>query len=422
MKIKHKTKTSKKSCLIIIILTFHAIVYGNDNNKSFLKPGEILEAWESNYFNLQTMEVSYTNKLDYHKQSKSNLSKKYVDIQNVERIEDGKKYYIRYSISEDGFDNPKNVMMHAFDGEKTTEYWGKRNYETIDVGLKNRDVETLNVLPEYLLCEKVKTLVYAKEFPEGMPYLSAILRPAISKSTSTVSDNIEIIGGTQCHLLVIEDSFNEISYKYKIWFAHNNGMLPMKFQYYDNNNVLRRELEVEEIDANKTEIGDFWYPKKAHKISYLKDGEEIKTVLSVNKFVPNIKVDKEILRVNFPENALIIDNILGVSYVKGAGENIEDVSSVKESNLKENEPVSKKIKPEISTDGITENHGSQNESLVKNQKINTDNSHKEEDLGSGKIKGKISIVSLSVLFILVILFAIFIYKTQKKRSIRNVEA
>lgn len=301
------------------------VANGAERTKAFLNIESILEGWEGNYSGIKTMQVSYTEQVldckapDDNPLKFNNLTK----FQHVERIEDGKRYRIRYSISEDGFEKPEDIMEHAFDGDITTEYWGRDNLGTIDRGLKNRDVETKNVLPQYMLSNTVRSTAFPKEYPQGLPHLVAILRTAISKSTSVVSPDLELIAGKSCHLLVIEGEFKDKPYKYKLWFAHENGMLPMKFQYYTDN-ILRRETEVKEVGVTETETGDLWYPKKANRNSYYENGQEIRYELTTHAFVPNVIVNKDTFKVDFVDGTRIADSILGLYYIKGVG----DVDSV----------------------------------------------------------------------------------------------
>lgn len=330
---------------ILYISLYASVICGvaiaSEKTKSFLNIESILEGWESNYLWIKTMQVSYTERvLDANPPTTNpNLYNNLLKHEHVERIEEGKHYHIRYSGAENGFTEPENIMEHAFDGKVTTEYWAKKNVGTIDLGLTGRNVETKNILPTYMHLDTVRSLRFSEEFPQGMPRLSCVLKTAISKSTSIISPNLELISGQTCHLLVIEDKIEEDVFKYEIWFAHEKGLLPMKYKSYKNN-ILSREIEVEEIGSTETETGYSWYPKKAYRSLYGKNGQEIRYGITTHTFVPNVKTDKNTFRIDFPDGTEVVDNILGIYYIKGVGD-IDGAQIVRELNPSKTDPAVK---------------------------------------------------------------------------------
>lgn len=310
---------------ILYISLYASVICGfaiaSEKTKSFLNIESILEGWESNYLGIKTMQVSYTERVLDAKSptTNPNLYNNLLKHEHVERIEEGKHYHIRYSGAEDGFAKPENVMEHAFDGKATTEYWAKKKHGTISLGLTGRNVETKNILPTYMHLDTVHSPRFSEVFPQGMPRLSCELKTAIAKSTSIISPNLEIISGQTCHLIVIEDKIKEDVFKNEIWFAHEKGLLPMKYKSYKNN-ILFREIEVEEIDSTETETGYLWYPKKASRSWYGKNGQELRYEITTHAFVSNVTVDKKTFKVDFPDRTRIVDNILGIYYTKGVGD------------------------------------------------------------------------------------------------------
>lgn len=284
--------------------------------KSFLSADAILEAWESNYGGIKTMQVSYTERVLDAKNPTTDPNRldTLVRVQHVERLEEGKRYHIRYSTAEDGFTKPENIMEHAFDGKITREYWGMENLGTINPGLMGTNVETMNHQKMYMLLTPIQSSTYREEFPNGIPIFSQILRTGISSSLATVRPNLEPVAGQSCHVVEITNN-GEITNK--IWIAHDKGMLPLKYQSY-NNNKLTVEIEVEQIARAETERGDIWYPVKAHRtVNSISRGTTIKYELTTKVFVPNVKVDENTFRINFPNGTHVLDRELGLEYVAG---------------------------------------------------------------------------------------------------------
>jgi hypothetical protein len=404
---------------IIYISVYVSVICGiadaSEKAQSFLNIESILEGWESNYLGIKTMQISYTEQLlgDKPPTTGPNFHNNLVKYEHVERIEDGKKYHIRCSVAENGFEEPVNIMEHAFDGEVTTEYWGKDNFGTIDLGLTGRNVETKNIIPKYMLFETVHSQRFSEEFPQGMPLLSCVLKTAMSKSTSTMSPNLELISGQSCHHLIIEDKIEEDVFKTEIWIAHENGFLPMKYKSYKNN-ILLREIGVEEIDSTKTETGNLWYPKKAYRSWYGRNNEELKYEITTHEFVPNVIVDKNTFKVDFPDGTKIIDHILGIYYTKGVG----DIDKA---------PMVRELKPsgDEQTKSVSETEDSNNLSLDEEVPTKVDDvaQDKEKENNQSKIVANSNnerpmitrnIVIVTTIIIASGLFLLFCYKRLRK--------
>jgi hypothetical protein len=262
------------------------------------------------------MQVSYTERVLEAKPPATdpNLLDTLVMWMHIERVEEGKRYHVRFSRAEDGFINPKNLMEHAFDGSTTREYEAMVEFGTIDPGLIGRAVETTNALKDYMLLRPIFGEP-TQEFPDGIPTFSQILRSGISRSVATVRPNLELIAGQLCH--VVEIMHKSHNFGYKIWVAHDKGMLPLKYQRWDNNK-LSGEIEVEQIAKAETGGGDIWYPVKAYRTVNSKSrGTTVKYELTTHAFVPNVKVDDNTFRFDFPNGTRVVDKVLGIEYDVG---------------------------------------------------------------------------------------------------------
>jgi hypothetical protein len=289
-----------------------AISYASEAPKAFLDVDSILEGWESSYTGIKTMNVSYSEQVLDAKPPESDPHRldRLVRWQHVERTEQGKRYHIRYSMAEDGFDKPETIMEHAFDGKRTQDYWPDKGYGTIAPGMTGRDVENKNLLRYYMLLDpRGRTRKYAEQYPDGIPKFSRRLKSPYA----TVRPELESIAGQLCH--VVETSY-EGKVSYRIWVAHDKGFLPMKYQAYADNKLVE-EIGVEEIGFTETESGDSWYPAKAYRTTDRESGT-IKYELITSAFVPNVKVDENTFRFEFLEGTRVFDRVVGLEYTKGS--------------------------------------------------------------------------------------------------------
>ena len=303
-------------CIAVFVVGVCEMGNASDSPKSFLDAPAILEAWQRNYGSIKSMQVSYTERvLDANAPSTDpNRLGTLTMVMHVQKVEEGKRYHIRYSKAKDGFTNPKNLMEHAFDGIITREYVAMHELGTIDPGLLDRFVNTMNHQKMYMLLTPIQSKAYQEEFPDGIPMFSQILRSGISRSVAIIRSDLEPVAGELCH--VVEIMYKSPNFGYKIWVAHNRGMLPLKYQRYDNNKVTL-EIEVEQIAKAETDGGDIWYPVKAYRTKDKKNRGRIKWELITHAFVPNVKVDENTFRFDFPSGTHVVDRVLGLEYVVG---------------------------------------------------------------------------------------------------------
>jgi hypothetical protein len=281
----------------------------------------IIETWQNNYGNVKSMQVSYTERVLETKPPASdpNILDNLVMWQHLEKVEEGERYHARYcySMEKDG-SKPENLTERAFNGSITREYSSKEKYGTIQSGLTGRNVEVMNHLKEYMLLDIYMYLkmgtsgpYWEKAEPNALPRFREIFRWAsIKKFTVTVRPELETVAGKLCHVIEVANKDGIIADK--IWVAHECGMLPLKYERNVNGRI--NGIEVEQV----AESNGIWYPVKAYRIQDTERTGRVKYELIVHKFVPNVKVDDETFRFDFPNGTMVDDQVLGIDYVVGA--------------------------------------------------------------------------------------------------------
>ena len=309
------------TCLIASLLLIQcSITLASESPKSFLTVDAIREGWESNYGNMRSMHVSYTERIvrATPPTSEPEKLKGLTMIQHVERIEHGKCYHTRYSTSEDGFLDSENLMEHGFDGELTQEYWGMENLGTIALGLNGRNTETMNSLRDYMLMQEqnIAGMELQKDFPNKIPLFSLLLRLGASNSSILVRPHLESVAGIPCHVVEpIHKGEDNIS-DFKYWIAHDRGMLPLKYQRYHYNRLVD-EIVVEQVAKAETDTGTIWYPQKAHRTTDWTDIGRIEYEFTTHTFIPNVETDRNSFRFDFPVGTRVIDKVVGIEYIVG---------------------------------------------------------------------------------------------------------
>jgi len=311
------------------------------------------------------MEVSYTQRVLNFTPPASNPQEydTLTMIQHVKRIEKGKHYRMTYSTSPDGFAAPESILETAFNGISTSQYNARASLGTIDPGLTGWNSEEMNHIKRYMLLNPVRAVGTLKdEYPDRMPFFSLCLRGGISKSTAKVLPDMELVAGELTHVVVVSNSSNKKENMFKIWVAHDKGMLPLKSHILVNNKVLE-ETVVEQVAMTETDTGGVWYPAKAYRTTQLPEQGTVKYEITTHTFIPNVKVDNNTFRITFPDETHIIDKTIGMDYFTWSGENpvfftdadellpnAEDESKSKAVSLKPDANVLKHNKETLETD------------------------------------------------------------------------
>ena len=297
----------------------------SDSPKSFLNAEEILAAWENTYGNIKTMRVSYRTVLVDWKPPPSDPNEAPpVKYMHVERIEQDIRFHVRYSTAEEGFNAPESIHEHAFDGEISREYKGALGYGSIVSGLIGRNTETMNSLKDYMLIRKMyiggrsASGTYMIEDPNSKPNLSRILSYGIEHDSAFVRPGLETVSGQLCHVVEVllpgaRDGVRQ-QIKQVFWVAHDKGMCLMKYQeFWDDE--LDREIDVRQIAMAKMNGAAIWYPRKAYRAIFREGGGMSRRELTVTEFVPNIEVDENSFRFDFPMGTSVLDRVRGLSGV-----------------------------------------------------------------------------------------------------------
>ena len=329
------------SAIVIGIMGIYAIGGTADRPESFLDCDALYAGWQSTYRSVKTMRVSYSYRVvDYKPPINDPNMPAPVKYECTERVEDGKRYHIRYSKAEDGFDRPESLMEHAFDGKITREYWGSTKHGTIDTGLVGRDVEQMNRFKDFTLTKLLEVPDYFKEkYPNGVTMFDELF--GLLKSSKNIRPYLETVAGQPCHVV-------ELTYikgqqpgprKDIFWMAHDKGMCLMKYQRYENNKMVR-EFEVEQIAMADMDGTAIWYPVKIRR-NEDEDMGNITEELIIKEFVPNVKVDENTFRFDFPPDTWVVDRVAGLSYTMSGGDVIGYTTRINELNPRKEDAVEK---------------------------------------------------------------------------------
>jgi len=321
---KNKMKINKYLlfCSIIVdtAISINLFAATGDSNKAFLNAEAILAGWESTYGSIRTMRVSYHDRLvDYIPPASNPNEPSPVKYQHTERIEEGKRYYTRYSSAEDGFNKPESITEYAFNGKTTQAYQGSVRHGTIVTGLTNSMHDTKNDLKEHMMFRTIPTPdVFKDEYPNEIPRLAFYFKIGMLNGKITIRPNLEMVAGQLCHVVEILSSGaargKDVEFKRVYWMAHEKSMCLMKYQHYLNDK-LDEEMEVKQIAKANMDGIDIWYLKKASRASFDEDLGTSKNELIVTEFIPNIEVDENTFRFDFLPGTEVYDRVLGLSYV-----------------------------------------------------------------------------------------------------------
>jgi hypothetical protein len=179
---------------------------------------------------------------------------------------------------------------------------------------KDFTLTKLQVVPDY----------FKEKYPNGVTMFDELF--GLLKSTKNIRPYLETVAGEPCH--VVEITYIRVQQseprKDIFWIAHDKGMCLMKYQRYENNKMTR-ETKVEQIAMADMDGTAIWYPVKIRRTE---EGEfgNITDELTVKQFVPNVKVDENTFRFDFPKGTDVYDRISGLSYVVGGASPDGEVS------------------------------------------------------------------------------------------------
>ncbi|UCF14336.1 MAG: hypothetical protein JSW59_13055, partial [Phycisphaerales bacterium] len=273
--------------------------------------------WERTYGRIKSMRVAYRTRLVEYRPSQTpdnDLDKEPwgpLKHSQVERIEQGRHYHVRYSLAATGLSNPEWLVEYAFDGKITQNYMGSTENGMVSLEQLGGSEETMNMPKEFMFLTTHRApYVLEGEYPDGMPELAYWFELGKLRAKVVVRPILEYVVGEPCHVVeVIDDSDyggKPREVKKVFWLAHDKGMSVMKYQMLWNGKV-GNEIEIERIAKVNLDGVSIWYPKKAYRTTYDDRFGTIKTELTVADFVPNVKIDENTFRLNFIEGTRIWD-------------------------------------------------------------------------------------------------------------------
>ena len=281
--------------------------------KSFLDAQTIFDKWEANYGHIVSMKFRAFQKLIHSENAKFN----YVRFSHFEKIIDGERFYVRETTSKDGFEDKESIMIKSFDGDTGKRYTAKLKTGEVGRGLLGASPESGYPVTEYLNLDVIEItpeiaaakwgesdneimMIFQKKFPEGVPRFAYDFITGDKSGEVKVLPELEPVAGKMCHVLEISSS-PDINVKY--WFAHELGMLTMKYIVnYENGGYVKKD--VLKVASVEIDMGRFWYPSEITR--EIKNRDEVtKYQLSIYEFVPNIKVAPETFDIDFPDGTKI---------------------------------------------------------------------------------------------------------------------
>ncbi len=372
--------------VVISVISVCPIVAKNDSRDSFLDAESIVDAWESTYISIKSMRVSYNTVLiDYQSPARDPNASPPSKGRHVERVEEGKRFHIRFSNAEDGFEKPESLIEQAFDGKTTWAYWGQDTHGTIHTGLTGRGVETENDLKVYMFLETWEGRVGSKfEFLNGQLELAVKFRKRFINGGITVRPKLEYVSDQLCHVVELvttalhrtdEGQIEEGQSKEVFWMAHEKGMCVMKYQTFWDDTILA-EMEVREIAAAEMDGTTVWYPQKVNRTYFPGDSEVSKYETKVTEFIPNIDVSDDIFRIDFPPGTDVHDRVLGLSYVVGGAKPegevphdsvVETVDEAQLQNETDKQRNSVLEEQEIDTQQLTDNDKDEEDDVISEE-------------------------------------------------------
>lgn len=309
--------------LVLCLLFGVGTCFGTaEMQKAFLDAQMIYDGWKANYGHINSMKFKSVDKLIHAENPRGNPSR----FSHLDKIIDGKRLYVRHTGSEAGFEDEDKIIVMSFNGSVGKRYIRRINTGEIYRGLLGATPEIRNHVKEYLHLDPVEITserasnmwdesrykiveIFQNEFPEGVPRFAYdfIVSGKLGRQIRVLPE-LESVAGQLCHIL-------EITPQTKYWFAHEKGMLLLKYVInYENGDYVKEEaLKVTNVE---TDIGQFWYPSEVTR--EMKNGGEIlKYELRVDEFVPHINVPSDTFDIDFPIGTKVIDRIANISYVKG---------------------------------------------------------------------------------------------------------
>ena len=295
---------------------------------AFLDAQSLIAGWKARYGGIRRMHFRLSDRV-----IDVNDNKGSVGLENLVRFQvadltidrDTKRFHLRYSRNEGGLDEPLKIHESAFNGKTTQQYWGDgpRRRGRISSGRIGTTPAILEAsLRRYLLADSVGAPVDAQGREVAyMEWVSGMIGNTMEsgKPCTVVKPNVEMVSGEPCHVLELVHGGKVMS---KTWFAHDKGMLPMRFQMFLDDGKLGHEIVVLDTAKVETDTDATWYPSKATQMAIVGAHDNSGNIvygtvthqLQVFEFTPNVEVDESTFQFEFPAGTEVRDEVRGVDY------------------------------------------------------------------------------------------------------------
>ncbi len=326
-------RSGKTFCFLLLLTIFSSIISSEElpeKQSSFLTATDILDAWEANYGSIHSMKVKYTEDISIPDPNGNDTILNCI----VERVQDGLKFYTKYSNSNPDFPITESDIEAAFDGNVSTFCDHKISFGRIDNGISTSGYSNDNSVERYMWLTRY---YFDPDYPDGETYFSYWIKDYLAGSLKNteikikVRDELDNILGELCHIIEISRGTNGR----RFWLAHGKGMCPMKFESFNGQNVNNR-MEALKIAKVMTDIGEIWYPIEMEQANENpKTGKMQIFKCQIHEFIPHLAdIAPDTFSVKFPNGTTIMDNVLGIEYKKG-----EVVESLDNLNIEINSPT-----------------------------------------------------------------------------------
>lgn len=300
----------KNKCSLIVLLVFLFLCNTSkgttESQEAFLDVNSILEGWEAHYGSILSMQVKYTErKFDLNGPEGG----RFLQQEQTEKKQDGKRYYMACSWSDQGFADEHSISEASFDGSVSKDYVPSVKLGKVSSGLSGAMQEMHNRLESYMFMTRYYT---DKKDPDGTPTFTHIIKLAMKDGSVKVRPALETVGGEPCHVVEATRSGQVRTF----WLAHNKDFLPMKYENVKLGNIVYK-MEVLKVAKTVTDNGEFCYPAEAKWVSNHPERGKFKYLLKAQEFIPHVNFSSDTLNVNFPNGTTIHDMALRMVYVKG---------------------------------------------------------------------------------------------------------